>query len=53
VEPLKGWLSYAVIANWSEDRIELRDTVMDEMNSIGKVLRSVISEQACGGFYLS
>ena len=36
-------LSYAVIANWSEDRGELRDAVMDGMNSIGKVLRSVIS----------
>lgn len=36
-------LSYAAIANWPEERIELRDAAMNGMNSIGRILRTVIS----------
>lgn len=35
-------LSYAVIANWPDDRTVLRDNVLAGMNSIGWSVRSIV-----------
>jgi beta-lactamase class A len=36
------WLSYAVVANWKADDANLRDTVLSQMNAIGRMLRDVL-----------